>query len=63
MIINQETQHELAHEITSQFGNLADLILDNPQAYRLCAQLNMKCVEYFEKSQILAQTPKELPTL
>jgi len=63
MIINQETQYELASQITTQFGALAELLHDDAQAYRLCAQINMKCSEYFEKSRILAQMPKELPTL
>jgi hypothetical protein len=57
--ISAFTQEKLAEEINSQFKNLAELLLEHHEAYKLAYALNGKFVEYCEHARILTQHTKQ----
>jgi hypothetical protein len=56
MEITPATQDKLAEEINSQFKNLAELLLEHHEAYKLAYALNGKFVEYCERARLLTQS-------
>ena len=56
MQITPATQEKLAEEINSQFKNLAELLLEHHEAYKLTYALNGKFAEYCEHARILTQS-------
>lgn len=56
MQITPETQEQLAEEINAQFKNLAELLLEHHEAYKLVYTLNGKFVEYCERARLLTQS-------
>jgi hypothetical protein len=59
MQITPETQEQLAEEINAQFKNLAELLLEHHEAYKLVYTLNGKFIEYCEHARILTQNTKQ----
>lgn len=53
--ITPEAQRELRSQITTQFGNLFEMLIDNGPAYKLLAQINTAFDVYAGNAQILTE--------
>lgn len=63
--ITTDSQRELRNAIETQFGNLFEMIINQPVPYKLCAEINEACTRYFMNAQILTenQNKKEFQSL
>jgi hypothetical protein len=58
--INIRTQNELAEEILHQFRVLSELLQDNPQAYKLCYEVNAHFIKFSENAHMLAANNQQM---
>jgi len=57
MEITQDSQEQLAAELNLEFARLAQLVEENPPAYRLLYHINKRVVQFIDNARLL-QTPK-----